>query len=118
MFAVIVENARSIGAVLACCTALGSGYVYVDGPIPATKQYVIAQTRSLSSAVIDNQLQTNGIERRLLRKERFDRGLELEKAQEPHVRSILQQRVQQIDDDLDTVTKERHKLEAEKASNK
>lgn len=106
--------ARNFSAVCAACGAVAGGYVYLDMPLPATKSYVIAQNRELRSEVIDGRLQTNGIQRQLLRKEKFDRVLDVQKAENPNVRSVLQGRLDQIEDELSVVNAERERLEAEK----
>ena len=40
MFTTIADNIKTIGACITAVTACGTGYVFLDGPIPATKQYV------------------------------------------------------------------------------
>lgn len=115
MLAGIVDNIKAIGVCLGTLGACGTGYVALDGPVPATKNYVIAETQGLKSRVIDNQLQLNTVQRNLLRKEKFDRDIELTKDPASPVRSILQQRLDQIHDELDNIEKEREELRKEKA---
>ena len=64
--------------------------------------------------MIDSQLQTNTVQRNLLRKEKFDRDIEMQKNPDSPVRSIIQQRIEQINDELDGVEKEREELRKEK----
>ncbi len=115
MFAVIVENIKTIGLCMSAITTCGAGYVYLDMPVPASKNYVIAETATLKSRLIDSQLQTNTMQRNFMRKEKFDREVELQKNPEPTVRSILQNRLDAVNDDLETVNKERESLQKEKA---
>ena len=116
MLAGIIDNIKAIGVCIGAVTACGTGYVALDGPIPASKAYVVAQNEGLRSRVIDNQLQLNTVQRNLLRKEKFDREYELQKdtTAPPQVRSILKNRVDQIEDELDTIEKEREALRKEK----
>lgn len=115
MFSAIIENIKAIGVCIGAITACGGGYVAMDGPIPASRQYVVAQNEGLRGRVIDNQLQLNTVQRNLLRKEKFDRDIELTKDPASPVRSILQQRLDQIHDELDNIEKERDELRKEKA---
>ena len=114
MLAGIIDNIKAIGVCIGAITACGTGYVALDGPIPASKAYVVAQNEGLRSRVIDNQLQLNTVQRNLLRKEKFDRDIELTKDPASPVRSILQQRLDQIHDELDNIEKEREELRKEK----
>ena len=116
MIQAIVDNLKAIGVCIGAITACGTGYVALDGPIPATKSYVITQNEGLKSRVIDNQLQLNTVQRNLLRKEKFDRDIEITKEPNSPVRHILQQRLDQISDDLDNIEKERDELRREKAA--
>lgn len=115
MFGSIVDTLKVVGTCVPIAGAVCGGYVYLDGPIPATKQYVVAETQSLKGRVIDNQLQLNTVQRNLLRKEKFDRDIEIQKDPNSPVRHILQQRVDQITDELDNIEKEREELRKEKA---
>ena len=115
MFAGIVENIKTIGLCISAITTCGAGYVYLDMPVPVSKNYVIAENLTLKSRLIDSQLQTNTMQRNLYRKEKFDREIELQKNPELSVRSILQSRLDAINDDLEVVNKERENLQKEKA---
>lgn len=115
MFTTIIENIKTIGICVGAISACGSGYLYLDGPLPASRQYVIAQNADLKSRLIDSQLQTNTVQRNLLRKEKFDRDIEIQKNPEPSVKQVLQQRLDTINDDLEAVTKERESLVKEKS---
>lgn len=122
MLQAITEHAKGIGAVLTCCTGLAGGYVYMDGPVPATRSYVIAQigelrtmNERLNGRVIDQQLQLNTVQRNLLRKEKFDRDVEISRDPLSSVRGILEQRRDQIVDELDNIEKEREVLRKERA---
>lgn len=114
MIQAIVENIKTIGACVTGVTACLGGYVYLDGPVPASKQYVIAETQTLKKDVIEGRLQLNTVQKNLLRKEKFDRELDLQKVQDPQFRQVLQQRHEQIADELDNIEKEREKLLEEK----
>lgn len=121
MFAAIVDNIKAIGGCVTAFGALCGGYVALDGPIPTSAKYVeqrvayvLAENKKIESRVIDNQLQLNTVQRNLLRKEKFDRNLEIQKDPPPAVHSILKNRIDQIDDDLETIEKEREELRKEK----
>lgn len=114
MLQVIVDNIKMIGACVTGITACGTGYVYLDGPVPASKHWVISETQTLKRDIIDNRLQTNTVQRQLLRKEQFDRKLDIEKAPDHNVKAILQQRLENIIDELDNVEREREDLIKEK----
>lgn len=118
MFTAIIENIKLVGVCASALTACGGGYVYFDLPTPASKQYVIAQNSEIKSRLIDSQLQTNTMQRNLLRKEKFDRDIEIQKSTDASVRSVLQQRLDTINDDLEAVGKERDSLAKEKAAQK
>lgn len=114
MLSSIIENIKTVTACVSAIGAACGGYIYLDGPIPATKQYVIAETLTIKKDLIDNRLQLNTVQRNLLRKEKFDRDLDLQKVQEPAIRQILQQRTDQISDELEAIEKERDELQKEK----
>lgn len=110
----VIDNLKTIGACVSALVACAGGYVYFDGPVPASRQYVIAEAQAIKKDLIDNRLQINTVQRSLLRKEKFDRELDLQKVQEQNVRSILHQRIEQIGDELDNVDRERDELVKEK----
>lgn len=114
MIQIIVENIKTIGACITGITACATGYVYLDGPIPASTRYVANETQTIKRDVIEGRLQLNTVQKNLLRKEKFDRELDLQKVNDPQFRSILQQRHDQIGDELDNIEKEREKLLEEK----
>lgn len=116
MFAWIVDNVKLVGSCATGVTAICGGYIYMEGPIPATKGYVIAQTEALKYGVIERGLEINDIKRQLLRKEKFDRSIELERTQEPNVKRLIQERLDSVNDDLDRVDKAREDLRKEKAA--
>lgn len=118
MFTAIIDNIKTVGVCISAITACGGGYVYLDMPVPASRHYVIAQNSEIKSRLIDSQLQTNTVQRNLLRKEKFDRDIELGKNPDGPVRSVLQQRLDTINDDLEAVNKERENLVKEKANQK
>lgn len=122
-FSTIADSAKSIGAVFACCGTLGTAYVGAGGPVPASSSWVQAEVKRLEGSakdlqndVVDGRLQTNSIERRLLRKEKIDRNLELGRETETRTRSILQNRLDQIEEDLEENGRERQRLENQKKS--
>ena len=114
IFGMLLENAKAISTVVTACGAVGGSYIYFDGPIPASRQYVIAQTNDLTRRVIDGSLQTNTLTRSLVIKEKSDRQLELQKAQDPGYKAILEDRIQQIDKSLNEIDQEREALKEEK----
>lgn len=116
MLTAIVDNIKTIGTCVSAVGAVCGGYLYLDGPVPASRSYVLAETQSLKGRVIDNQLQLNIVQRNLLRKEKLDRDIELQKNPDPAVRSILNQRLEQITDELDAIERERDELRKEKTA--
>lgn len=114
LFTTIAENAKAIGAVVTCCTGVAGGAAYFE-MVPATRSYVMAETLSVKRDLIDSRLETNDVRRQLLRKEKFDRTLELEKEQQPNVRLILRERLEWIEGELDTIGKAREELRKERA---
>lgn len=114
LLATIADNAKSIGAVITCCTGLAGGAAYFE-VVPATRSYVTAYTQSVKRDLIDSRLETNDVRRQLLRKEKFDRTLELEKEQQPNVRMILRERLEWIEGELDSISKAREELRKERA---
>ena len=123
MLSWVAENLKLLGTSVVGVMGISAGYVAIDGPIPASTKFVLAQSelhktqnKELNVRVIDQQLQLNMVQRNLLRKEKFDRELELSRDVAGPVRSILQQRKDQIEDELDTIEKEREVLRKEKAA--
>lgn len=112
----IVDNIKMIGVCAAAATSCGTGYVYLGAPVPASKGYVIGQVEQLKSRLIDGQLQTNGLQRDFLRKEKFDRELDISKNPDAGVRSVLQNRLDTINDSLESNVKERSELQREKTT--
>lgn len=110
----IADNAKAIGAVVTCCTGIGTGYVFLDGPIPASKAFVIAETQSVKRDMIDSRLETNDVRRHLLRKEKLDRTLDLEKEHPANVRAIIRDRLEWIEAELDMLNKARDDLRKER----
>lgn len=126
MFAVFVENIRLISATVTSAVAIVTGYVYFEAPVPASKAYVIAQaeaikadnkketeiirkeTKGIKNGLVDIQLQLNSQQRSVLRSEKTSRQIELEA--KPEQRPIIQQKIEQIDDDLQEIQKQREKL--------
>lgn len=45
MFSAIAENIKTIGACVSGGTAVCGGYIYFDGPVPASKHYVLELMR-------------------------------------------------------------------------
>ena len=68
MWQTIVDNLKVIGSCVTGIVACVSGYVYFDGPVPASRQYVIAEAQAIKKDLIDNRLQINTVQRNLLRK--------------------------------------------------
>lgn len=126
MFAVLAENIRLISATVTSLVAIVTGYVYFEAPVPASKSYVIAQaeaikadnkketeiirkeTKGIKNGLVDIQLQLNSQQRSVLRSEKTSRQIELEA--KPEQRPTILQKIEQIDDDLQEIQKQREKL--------
>lgn len=126
MLTVIAENVKLIGTVFTGLVATLGGYVYVGAPIPASQAYVIAQaegiksdnkketeiirkeTTGIKNGLVDIQLQLNSQQRAVLRSEKTSRQIELET--KPDQKPTIMQKIEQIDDDLNEIQKQREKL--------
>lgn len=126
MFVVLAENIRLISATVTSLVAIVTGYVYFEAPVPASKSYVIAQaeaikadnkketeiirkeTKGIKNGLVDIQLQLNSQQRSVLRSEKTSRQIELEA--KPEQRPTILQKIEQIDDDLQEIQKQREKL--------
>lgn len=114
MFPFLVDNIKLIGTCMSGLAAVCGGYVALDGPLPASKKWVIAQSDQLKSRLIDGSLQTNKLETYLLRKEKTDREIQVQQEQNPQVRGIYQNRLDTVNDDLGNAAKQKTDLENEK----
>lgn len=126
LFAALVENVKVISTVVTSAVAIVTGYFFFDPYVPATKSYVIAQaeaikadnkketeiirkeTKGIKNGLVDIQLQLNSQQRSVLRSEKTSRQIELEA--KPDQRHIIQQKIDQIDDDLNEIQKQRERL--------
>lgn len=106
----IMENIKLIGGCVAGVAAVCGGYVAIDGPIPASRQWTIAEVRETKKDITDGRLEINDVKRQLLKKERFDRSLELERAASEREKALLRERLEWIDGQLDEVTNAREEL--------
>lgn len=111
----MLEWLVKIGKVLGVCGpalgVCGTGYVYFDGPIPASRQYVLAQNGDLKTRLIELQLQQNKSSRDASRADQFIRQQEYQK--DP-TNFAVKQRLDQINDDLEAIKNEHEKLVREK----
>lgn len=106
----------SVLATLAALVVVTTGYLQLGGPIPATRQYVIEQIEGVRSRLVDSALQTNKLQLDLLRREQFDRQLQIQQEKNPHVKSIYQDRLNVVGDDINNAITRRGDLEKEKIS--
>lgn len=106
----LMENIKVIGGCAGGLVALGGGYIALDGPIPATRQWTMVEVRETKKDITDGRLEINDVKRQLLRKEKFDRTLELEKTTSEREKALLRERLEWIEGQLDEVTKAREEL--------
>jgi hypothetical protein len=112
----VINNIKTIGACATALTAACTGYVTAGGPVPASRQYVIAQTEQLKTRLIENSIQTNKLQLDLLRKEQFDRSIQLQQEGDNHVKAIVQQRLNEVNDSVTDTINKNTDLEKEKQS--
>lgn len=110
----IWDNMKVISSAIAGCVAVCTGYVSIGGPIPASRQWVIAQNSELKSRLIDNSLQTNHLQLDLLRKEQTDRTVQIQTETNQHVKEIYQERLNTVGDSITETTHKNSALEKEK----
>jgi len=109
------EKIKMVCSTAAAVIAVVTGYIALDGPLPATRQWVLAQNDQLKSRLIDNSLQTNRLELELLRREQFDRKIEATVEQKPEIQSILTERLNSISDSITATITKNQELQQEKA---
>lgn len=116
----MLEYALNVAKVIGVCSgAVGScvgGYVYLDGPIPASKHFVLAQYDGLKSRVIQSQIQTNALNESLLKQEQASRSADIVKETNPTVRGIYQKRLDEVGDELAKIRKDSESLHVEKGA--
>lgn len=110
------ESIKMVSASIAALTALATGYVTLDGPIPATRQWVQVQNEQVKSRLIDNSLQVNRLELELLHREQFDRQIQIQKEDKPEIRSIYQERLNAVLDSIASTVIKNQDLVREKQS--
>lgn len=110
----LLENMKVIGSCFAALTAVCTGYVTIGGPIPASRQYVIAQADQLKERLIENSLQTNRLQLDLLRKEQVDRSIQIQQEANPQVKMIYQDRMNTVTDGINATINKNNELEKEK----
>lgn len=121
-FVWIVENVKMLGSTITAIGVIAGGYVYLEGPIPAMRHWVVAQfvsenkpikeeLSSVKSRVIDIQLQQNTARRDQLRSSRYRVEQDLKK--DPSDEKAARAR-DEIADSLDDVERERGQLLKEK----
>lgn len=111
---------KAIGA----ATAIGSAYVALGGPLPATIAYVdakiatvIASVGDVKVTILEGQLRDIGSQRALLRNERGAIARTVERAPEA-TRLVLARRLGDIDDALARLTREEESVAAKLAEGK
>ena len=115
MFNGIIENMKIIGICVGALTACVGGYTTLGGPIPASRTFVLAQYDSLKGRVIDGQIQTNSFHSSILKQEQVSRSADVTKETNPQVRSIYQNRLNEVTDELNQLHSESDNLFREKA---
>lgn len=108
-----VKSMISLSTVAALCT-ICTGYASFDGPIPASRQYVLAQVDQLKSRLVDNSLQTNKLQLDLLRREQVDRQIQVQQETVPSVLRLYRERLDTIGDDINVTLRKNEELEREK----
>lgn len=106
----IMENIKVIGGCVGGFAALCGAYVAADGPIPASKQWTLAEVSTTRKDVTEGRLEINEVRRQLLRKEKFDRTMEYEKSSSTSERQLLRERLDWIEGELEKVNKAREDL--------
>ncbi|SRR5258708_1734207 len=104
----------SIIAALASLVVIFTAYTQFGGPLPATRQYVLEQIDDFRVRLIDNALQTNRLQIDLLRREQFDRQLQIQTEKNTHVRAIYQDRLNIVSDEINNAINRRGELEKER----
>jgi hypothetical protein len=102
------------GGAATCITACATGYVTIGGPIPASRQYVIAQNEKLTERLIDNSIQTNKLQLDLLRKEQIDRQVQIKQETSDSVKAIYMERLNAVSDGIAATVSKNSDLEHEK----
>jgi hypothetical protein len=116
LFADISGTVKTVGACVTGIAAVCSGYVALDGPLPASRQWVVAQNEQLKSRLIDGRLETNKLETYLLRKEETDRAVQIQQEPNAQVKAVYQDRLNTVKDGLDDAVKRKVDLEHEKST--
>jgi hypothetical protein len=109
-FSFVTDHLKTIGSCVTAIGAVAGGYVYLDGPIPATRQYVITETKTIKQELVDTRLQLNTTQRNLFRKEQVDRQIDIQKTEDANVKRLLQERLDTVKDELDRLESERDDL--------
>jgi|ERR1035437_1829710 hypothetical protein len=116
MFDDISSTVKLASGLVTGVAALCTGYVAIDGPLPASRQWVIAQNEQLKSRLIDGRLETNKLETYLLRKEETDRAVQIQQEPNASVKAVYQDRLNTVKDGLDDAVKRKGDLEHEKST--
>jgi hypothetical protein len=116
MFDEISGTVKMVSACVTGVAAVCSGYVALDGPLPASRQWVVAQNEQLKSRLIDGRLETNKLETYLLRKEETDRAVQIQQEPNAQVKAVYQDRLNTVKDGLDDAVKRKSDLEHEKTT--
>ena len=117
----VLTTLKNVGGGLAALGAIGTSYVYLDLPQPVMRSEYERKLKELEqhagetkSQVIDSQLQTNRLNMQFLRKEKFDREMDIERITDPSARNAIRNRQLTIDDELREIDRERERLIKEK----
>lgn len=116
-------RAKMIGIVAGSLMAVSGAVAAYNDYVPATRGFVVQHVSESQKGVqdrvnqverrtVDTQLQVNTLRLEGLRKEKFDLGLKLPEAKDIGTRSLIEQRLNQINDDLGDVQREREGLRA------
>ncbi|MDB5606709.1 MAG: hypothetical protein JWP25_3609 [Bradyrhizobium sp.] len=107
----LVAGGGALAAINASPFALAS-HAYVNDRVDSALQIATTRIGSLQRESGETRLQLNRLRREGLRNARWNLGEQLKFASDASTRRVLQERIEQIDDDLRDVDKERDNLKA------
>ncbi len=110
----LLENLKLIGGAVGGVVAIFSGYFYFDGPVPASKKYVIAQVNDIKSSLIDNSIQILRQNKEQLYDKKDDKELKAARETNEEVKTIYKRQLQGINDSISDIDRQTRDLEAEK----
>lgn len=105
-----------ISTIVTCVSVCGAAVAGVSDYAPATRGWVNVTVEdkvgSIKRDLANTRLQVNNLRRENLEKEKSDRALQLQSETNSSTRQLLEQRLRQINDDLQDVQSERTMIRA------